>query len=183
MKKILTILITFFLLVIPTTALAKGVFSYITIKGPDIGGDLSVTDPLMLDYFAFADFGKGKVAEPSNTGVGYEIVRSFVDGETNKVQNWDLLHYYPDTGYVYYNGLINGSSEYDKQWYIARPEMESKFRAVLAETARLTWIPYAALIVMLIIFAVAYNRRAKQKAQSTLVSTKGGETPPLLDQS
>jgi len=162
MKKTFTLLVTLCFLAIPSIALAKGPFSYITIKGPGISGDLSVTDPVMLDFFAFADFSKGGIAEPSNPGEGYEVIRSFVD-ENNKVQNWDLLYYYPDTGYVYYDGLINGSSEYDKQWYVARPEVEAGFRAVLAESARLMWIPYAALIVMLIIFAVAYNRRPKQK--------------------
>ena len=54
MKKILPIL--FVILFSATSVLAKGPFSYITIKGPDVSGDLSVTDPAMLDFFAFADF-------------------------------------------------------------------------------------------------------------------------------
>ncbi len=161
--KRLALLLTLLLLTLPTAALAKGPFSYITIKGPGISETLSVTDPAMLDYFVFADFSKGGVDAPANPGDGFEVIRSFVDSETNKVQNWDLLYYYPDTGYVYYDGLINGSSEYDEKWYVASPDVEAKFRAVLAEQSRLVWLSLAALVVMLIIFAVVYNRRPKQK--------------------
>ena len=150
--------ILFVLIFIATTAsaLAKGPFTYVTIKGPGISGDLSVTNPAMLDFFAFADFSKGSVEEPSSLGEGYEVIRSFVDPQTNAVQNFDLLDYFPDSGYVYYDGLIEGSSEYDDKWYVANPAVEATFRSVLAERARLTWIPFAALIVMLIIFGVAY---------------------------
>ena len=162
MKKILPIL--FVILFSTTSALAKGPFTYITIKGPGITGDLSVTNPAMLNFFAFADFSQGSVDAPSSPGEeGYEIIRSFVDGETNKVQNWDLLHYYPDTGYVYYDGLINGSSEYDGKWYTADPNVESKFRAVLAERARLTWIPFAVFIIALVVFVVAYFRKGSTR--------------------
>jgi hypothetical protein len=71
-----------------------------------------------------------------------------------------LLYYYPDSGYVFYDGLIgDASSEYDGKWYIADPNVESKFRAVLAERARLTWIPFAAFVVLLIVFGVAYYRK------------------------
>jgi len=157
--KRLALLLTLLILTIPTAALAKGPFSYITIKGPGISGDLSVTDSAMLDFFTFADFSKGGIDAPANPGDGYEVIRSFVDGETNKVQNWDLVHYYPDTGYVYYDGLINGSSEYDKKWYVASPDVEAKFRSVMAERARLTWIPFAAFVVLLIVFGVAYYRK------------------------
>jgi hypothetical protein len=158
--KRLALLLTLLILTLPTAALAKGgPFSYITIKGPGISETLSVTDPALLDYFVFADFSKGGIDVPANPGEGYQVIRSFVDSETNKVQNWDLLYYYPDTGYVYYNGLINGSSEYDGKWYMAKPDVEAKFRAVLAEQSRLVWLPYAALVVMLIVFGVAYYRK------------------------
>jgi hypothetical protein len=139
--------------------LAKGPFTYITIKGPGIIGDLSVTNPALLDFFAFADFSRGEIEKPLDPGEGYEIIRSFVDRETNAVQNFDLLHYYPETGYVYYDGLIGGSSEYDGKWYEARPEVEADFRAVLAERARLTWIPFAVLIVLLAVFFFAYRAK------------------------
>jgi hypothetical protein len=161
--KRLVFLLTLIILAIPTLTLAKGPFSYITIKGPGITGDLSVTNSALLDFFAFADFSKGEVEPPATPGEGYEIIRSFVD-ENNKVQNFDLLYYYPDSGYVYYDGLIgDASSEYDGKWYTADPNVESKFRAVLAERARLTWIPFAAFVILLIIFGVAYFRKTVDK--------------------
>jgi len=162
MKKILPFLIAITLLIIPTSALAKGPFTYLTIKGSGISEDLSVTNPIMLDFFAFANFSNGTIAAPSNPGEGYEVVRSFVD-KNKKVQNFDMLHYYPDTGYVYYDGLINGSSEYDKQWYLARPEVASDFQSVLAKNAFLTYLPSTVLILFLMVFVVIYNKRSKQK--------------------
>jgi len=157
MKKILPVL--FVILFSTTSALAQGPFSYITVRGPGISGDLSVTNPALLDFFAFADFSKGPVEVPTDPGEGYEVVRSLVDGKTNKVQNFDYLHYYPDTSHVYYDGLVEGSSEYDGKWYIARPESEAAFRSALAERARLTWVPFAVFVVLLVIFGAAYFRK------------------------
>ena len=163
MKKIFTLLFTLCLFIIPTSALAKGPFSYITIKGPDVSGDLSVTDPAMLDYFAFADFSKGGMDAPANPGDEYEVVRSFVDPETNKVQNWDMLHYYPDTGYVYYDGLINGSSEYDGKWYQARPNINAEFSSALSKNAFLEYLPRTMLVLLLIFGSIAYFRKTSSK--------------------
>ena len=163
MKKILSFIVAITLLIIPTSVFAKGPFTYLTIKGPGISGDISVTDPAMLDFFAFADFSKGGIDAPANLGEGYEVTRSFVD-ENDNVQNFDMLHYYPDTRYVYYDGLIGGSSEYDKQWYVARPDVEAGFQSALAERKFITWLPYTATIIMLVVLVVAYNKRTRQKA-------------------
>jgi len=46
-----------------------------------------------------------------------------------------MLHYYPQSGgsggYVYYDGLLNGSSEYDGNWFTASPEGDAAFRSLL----------------------------------------------------
>jgi len=162
MRKILLIVITLF--AIPASVLAKGPFTYLTITGPGISGDISVTDPAMLDFFAFADFSKGSIEPPANLGTSYIVTRSFVD-ENDEAQNFDLLHYYPDTGYVYYDGLINGSSEYDKQWYVARPDVEAGFNSALAERNFITWLPETAAIMILMVFTILYYRRAQHKSQ------------------
>jgi len=156
MKKTLTILVTVFLLAVPTPAFAKGPFTYITVRGLGLTGELTVTNSALMDFFAFADFSKGSVDAPANPGDEYEITRVYVDTTTNRAQFFDRLHYYPDTGYVYYDGLLEGGSEYDGKWYRAQPGVEAAFRSVLAERARLTWVPFAALVVMLIIFGAAY---------------------------
>ncbi|MCI0607869.1 MAG: hypothetical protein L0Z71_02260 [Anaerolineae bacterium] len=44
---------------------------------------------------------------------------------------FDRLHYYPDTGFVYYDGIVNGSSEYDGKWYTARSDMKATFETAL----------------------------------------------------
>ena len=163
MKKIFALLFTLCLLLTPTSALAKGPFTYITINGLGLTGEATVTNPALMDFFSFANFSQGSIDAPTDPGDGYEITRVFVDAATNKAQFWDRLHYYPDTGYVYYDGLINGSSEYDGKWYQARPEAEAPFRDALSQTARLTWIPLAALIVILAVFFIAYRKRPSTK--------------------
>ena len=70
-------------------------------------------------------------------------------------------HYYPYAGYVYYDGLVEGSSEYDGNWYAANPSAEAPFRNVLIQRALLAWIPFGVLIIILVGFAVAYYRKPK----------------------
>ncbi|MBM3123595.1 MAG: hypothetical protein FJZ87_00810 [Chloroflexi bacterium] len=153
---------SFLILVLPfVKALAGGGFDYITIKGPGITGEIDVTNPdLTGDFFAFADFSSGEIAEPVDPGQGYEIVRVYVEGSKDKP--FDQLHYYPYTGFVFYDGLVNGSSEYDGKWYPANPSVEAPFRKVLAERARFTWIPFVILLTLLAIFYLAYRKNPQK---------------------
>jgi hypothetical protein len=113
-------------------AYAKGNFSFITIQGPDIKGPVRVTDPaLTTDWFAFADFSRGKVDPPANPGASYEITRYYID--QGREQAFDRLHYYPDTGFVYYDGIVGGWSEYDGKWYAAQSGIEATFKNVLVK--------------------------------------------------
>ena len=108
----LALLLTLFTFI---TVLAKGAFSFISITGPDLKEPVRVSDlALTEDFFTFADFYRDRVEEPSSPGTGYEITRYYVDG--NRESAFDKLHYYPDTGFVYYDGIVNGSSEYDRKW-------------------------------------------------------------------
>lgn len=157
------LLIFLSVLFIPTmAALAQGNFDYITIKGPGITGEINVTNSALTeDFFAFADFSQGGVSAPADPGQGYQVVRVYVEIADDKPQDkpFDQLHYYPYTGYVYYDGLVEGSSEYDGKWYIANPEADAPFRAVLAERARLNWIPFVGLVVVLLGFFIAYRKK------------------------
>ena len=113
-------------------AYAKGNFSFITIQGPDMKDPVRVTDPaLTTDWFAFADFPRGAVDAPANPGTAYEIMRYYIDG--SREQAFDRLHYYPDTGFVYYDGIVGGSSEYDGKWYPAKPGIEVTFKSALVK--------------------------------------------------
>lgn len=165
MKKILFLLLVLF---IPTSVvLAKGGFAYITITGPGIIGEINVTNPaLTQDFSAFADFSKGEIPAPADPGQGYQVVRVYVETVDGKPTDYpfDQLHYYPyaGTGYVYYDGIVEGSSEYDGKWYAANPAAEKPFRNALTQRALLAWVPFAVLLVILAGFFIAYNMKPKK---------------------
>lgn len=112
------------------TVLAKGNYSFITISGAELKDVIRVTDTsLTSDYFAFADFYSDKTKEPANPGTGYEITRYYMDA--GRESAFDRLFYYPETGFVYYEGLVNGESEYDGKWYKANPRIKKSFEAAI----------------------------------------------------
>ena len=163
MKKLFALSLALSLLIPTALVSAKGGFDYITIKGPGITGEINVTNPaLTQDFFAFADFSRGSIEPPLDPGQGYQVVRVYV--QDNKDVPFDQLHYYPYSGFVFYDGLVNGSSEYDGKWYAANPNAEEPFRSALAERARLTWIPFIILVVLLLGFFIAYCTRPSQQS-------------------
>jgi hypothetical protein len=115
---------------------AKGSFSFITVTSSNLKEPARLSDPaLTTDFFAFADFYQDKAEAPVDPGTGYEITRYYVDSNTESA--FDKLHYYPDTEYVYYDGIVNGSSEYDAKWYTANQDLKSVFEAALNTQIRL----------------------------------------------
>ena len=89
-----------------------------------------MTDPaLTTDWSAFADFPRGSVDAPANPGAAYEITRYYID--QGREQAFDRLHFYPDTGFVYYDGIAGGRSEYDGKWYQAKRGIEVAFKDAL----------------------------------------------------
>lgn len=113
--------------------LAKGGFSFISITGPGIDEEIRATDlKLTEDFFAFADFSRDKVQAPVETGDGYTITRYYIDGKREIA--FDQLHYYPSTGFVFYDGIVNGDSEYDGEWYSANPAVKAVFEGFLPAT-------------------------------------------------
>jgi hypothetical protein len=118
-------------LITSIAAFAKGGFSFISITGGNLKEELRVTDPnLTTDFFAFADFSRDRTKAPADPGIGYEITRYYIDGKRETA--FDRLHYYPETGFVYYNGIVNGSSEYDGEWYTAQPGIRKAFESALS---------------------------------------------------
>jgi hypothetical protein len=116
-------------------AIAKGNFIKITISGGQLTSEIDITDPSLLEFFSFSYFPDSRTQDPM-LGEGYLITRydqQYKDGSFHAV---DIMHYYPsntDTGgYVFYDGLIDGSSEYDGKWYIASAEGDLAFRRILA---------------------------------------------------
>ncbi|HEX5838167.1 MAG TPA: hypothetical protein VFY26_10075 [Anaerolineales bacterium] len=117
-------------LIISMAVLAKGGFSFLSISGPGIDEDIRASDlKLTEDFFAFADFYRDKVETPKDPGMGYEISRYYIDGKREIL--FDQLHYYPSTGFVFYDGIVNGDSEYDGEWYSANPAIKTVFESTL----------------------------------------------------
>lgn len=161
-KRLICLSFAFGILLSFTAVFAKGNFDYLAVKGPGITGEINITNPALTgDFFAFADFTQGAIPPPADPGQGYQVVRVYVETVNGKPspKPFDQLHYYPYTGYVFYDGIVNGSSEYDGKWYAANPAAEQPFRAALAERARLTWVPFAVLVLIVGGFFIAYNRK------------------------
>ena len=119
------------MLALTTTALAKGNFSFIGIAGASLSSELCSSDrDLTTDWFAFADFAGGGIAAPAIPPEGgYAITRYYIDG--GRESAFDQLHYYPAAGLVYYDGIVNGWSEYDRKWYAAKPQIKLVFQNAL----------------------------------------------------
>jgi hypothetical protein len=118
-------------LVTTVTAFAKGSFAFIAITGPNLQEAVRVTDSaLTADFFTFANFYEDRTEAPASPGEGYEITRYYVDGTREII--FDRLHYYPEAGFVFYDGIENGESEYDGEWYSADPEIKTVFASALA---------------------------------------------------
>ena len=119
------------------TVLAKGSFSFIAVTGAKLEDEVRISDSALTnDFFTFADFYRNKTETPSDPGVGYEITRYYVNGQTETA--FDRLHYYPETGFVYYDGIANGgSSEYDGAWYTAQSGIKRTFETALFTQIRL----------------------------------------------
>jgi hypothetical protein len=118
-------------LISPVRAFAKGGFDFIAISGSRLKEEVRVNEPALTeDFFSFANFYEDKTKAPADPGEGYEILRYYVDGKREII--FDRLHYYPETGFVFYDGIENGESEYDGAWYTANPETKTIFESALS---------------------------------------------------
>ena len=114
------------------TALAGGgcCFTKVSITSLETGRVAVLTGPSLnagydiSTFWSWADFSQ-RTAKPARSGPSYEVNR---DG-------WDHLRYYPGVagapGVVYYEGLYNGSSEYDHQWFVVPPEQDAPLRQIM----------------------------------------------------
>ena len=136
-------------------ALAGGgcCFTKVSITSLDTGRVAVLTGPSLTagydvsTFWSFADFAQ-PAAKPARSGPAYEVNR---DG-------WDHLRYYPSAGgapgVVYYEGLYNGSSEYDHQWFVVPPEQDAALRQVMqvqgltGSTAQQQWFLVGLVFVL-----------------------------------
>jgi hypothetical protein len=63
------------------------------------------------------------------------LITRYEQDSNGKYLAWDSLRYYPNTtngrGYVFYVGLLNGSSEYDGHWFYAVSSSETVFQKIV----------------------------------------------------
>lgn len=143
------ILLVVILLLAAVQVSAKGQASRIILTGPALEGEKVLTQPLLtslLSMGSLEDFMTGAITEPADKGeVYYDLERQFKVGPDNYA-TLDHVRFYPgegnQPGYVYYLGLENGWSEYDEEWFYARPEATEAFRTAFNPNAQ----PYVVLM-------------------------------------
>ena len=118
-------------------AYAKGQFSKITIQTADSSQPIDVSDPAFLNFWTFSDFTNGTTEAPQVIGPAYEITRWLPSGDGKTFAEWDRLRYYSTSeantdgrGWIFYEGLINGSSEYDGKWFVATRNADALMESV-----------------------------------------------------
>jgi len=163
------------LLAFPRAASAKGAFGLVVISG-GLAADIEVTDRHLLDFGSFNDFSQSLIEAPADPGTGYVISRGWPNDAFTPFAPWDRLRYYPGAagqpGYVFYEGLVNGSSEYDGHWYRASADAEKYMLPLLA--AQLapaapapavplsSFAPFLAVLVLSALLAVGLAAQAQR---------------------
>ena len=139
------VLVVILLLVTALHVNAKGQANRIVLTGPAVDGEMVLTQPLLtsaLSMGSLEDFITGPIKEPADKGeVYYDLERQFeVNGSHATI---DRVRFYPgEPGYVYYLGLENGWTEYDKEWFYAKPEASVAFKTAFDPNAQ----PYLVLM-------------------------------------
>lgn len=125
-------------LLMATHVLAKGPPQNVTIDGPNIMVEISVTEPEQLSALGMANFENVEQPIPPPDAVHemYLVSRNFIDEMGNAVP-FDRVLYVPDLsgglGSIYYLGIQNGSGPYDGKWYRATETGDQVFKQILKE--------------------------------------------------
>lgn len=135
MRKLLIILL---MLMLAAVVNAKGTVNRIVLTGPIVDGELVIEDDeellSALSMAGIEDFRRGALAEaPANPGDYVELERQFELQDRTGYVTFDRIQYYPDGDYVFYIGIDNGWSEYDRKWFHAVPQSAAMFEAYLHE--------------------------------------------------
>jgi hypothetical protein len=122
--------------------LAKGPPQKITISGPGLLAEISITqdEPTLngLAMMSLEDYDTLTAEAP--TGIGEEgyLLTRFYEQSPGRYIPFDRVEYFPnpagedERGYLLYVGIVGGSSEYDGKWYRPTAEGEALFQAVLS---------------------------------------------------
>ena len=120
--------------------LAKGPFTSLIVSGGELTHELEIREPGLLEFFSFADYYAARLPQPPENAdnllaQAYVIKRYGQDDRNGRLVQFDSLHFLPakgdKPGLVYYDGVFNGSSEYDKKWYRANSEANAAFQRLI----------------------------------------------------
>jgi hypothetical protein len=119
---VVTLIILVLSSIVTTSVFAKGKFSKIVISEGGLTSAIELTNPDLMDFGSFIGFPGALKETPTVSGTGYWI-RRYGQDEYGRYIEEDQLRYYPatddSTGYIFYEGLVSGSSEYDGHWFNA----------------------------------------------------------------
>lgn len=132
------------LLISLTPAYAKGPPDKATISGPGLAGEITITNPTMLNELGFYSFeqveenNRRGIEAPPNVSEGYLITRYVANPGGKTFRAWDKLHYYPNAvdgrGVIFLDGLIGDAySEFDGRWFRASASGDAMLRKLLTE--------------------------------------------------
>jgi hypothetical protein len=117
---------------------AKGNFDKILVFA-GISACIEVDDPSLSGFFSFSDFSE-RQSWPAAPGEGWLIARYASDQNTGEPVPVDHIWIYPPSSHsgplVYYQGLVNGSSEYDGKLFEGNPEAWLKLQSLVEASSR-----------------------------------------------
>jgi len=135
-RHILSLIMLVALLAIPTLAVFAKELGLLTISGPGIKGELTLSDQkdmMSLEQSGFFD--QAVLAKPpSGLGEGYEITAHLnLDGKI--VPLVEMVYYPTDAGqpgYVHYTGRLNGETlQKVDEWNILTRDADTAFRGLM----------------------------------------------------
>jgi hypothetical protein len=135
-RHILSLIMLIALLAIPTLVVFAKELGLLTISGPGIKGELTLSDPKdMMNLEQSGFFDQAVLAKPpSGLGEGYEITAHLnLDG---KIVPMVKMVYYPtdagQPGYVHYTGRLNGETlQKVDEWNILTRAADTAFRSLM----------------------------------------------------
>lgn len=140
---VMTVLLALAYLALAQIAQAKGSPNRVVISGPGLPTTLDLTDETLVGQLGFMQlelaYEPGPIDPPVDPGEGYLIERYYDDSLMDGIQYelYDQVHYYPAAldgqGAAYYDGIVDGTSEYDFEWYSVSDESHALMRQLLSE--------------------------------------------------
>jgi hypothetical protein len=115
------------------TAQPAGAMSEINLVILEAEGlSFQVFDTNFLDFYAFSNFPESVAEKPQELDRSILVTR-YTPVDDVYIQPLDQLIYYPSSdnsgGYVYYVGMLTGTSDYEQKWYRGTPEAEAMIQA------------------------------------------------------